>query len=505
MKRLMSVTDFSRGVYDTPFADNLRNDELREGVNIILRARGGYTKRNGCTKAYTTPLPSSAVRRVYRYPGFNLATYGGNTLAKWDGTVIKNNFPTDDLGYQYFTNSKLYLLDGTKYWVYNGTTIAEVTPASGADLTAVKRCKKLKQRGQRMFAYGDPQNPNYLYFSAAGDPTNFTLANAVKTVSDDIDEIVHAEVFHQGLVVFRKRHVHVWYGWDPATDVQFDELDVHSGTEAPDSVVKADNFLIYLGDDSIMALVGIEDNQVNTMRVSPGMGETIAKITNRDKATAIFHDGKYLLAFCDNGTGINNKVMVGYVSMAYNALEEEGGWQKVFPWTIISNWQVNDWLIGSDGSLYFSSGAGMCYKAFDGDTDDGVAIPFSSRHRLNLADAFRVKALKSILLLCEQYEVGVSAIINVAVTAGFGDKEYTVELAVDAEEAAKWGVTRWGSAVWGFSDISKKEISIPERCDRVEVAISSTTTDGKFTLYGLGANYKTKKAKGSKSGITLLS
>lgn len=493
-KKVSPYVNFNKGMNDSASADTLSSDELVYGYNIDLQVKGGYSQRKGCEKAFNTPLGSSKIARLIDYPSYPLATCG-DKLLKWDGTVLKSGLATPEIGYEFFTNSNLYFTDGTKFYVYNGTTVTEV---SGTNTTPIARCNYIVQRGQRLYATGDPQNPNYIYYSNVGAPNNYDVASIIKTVSDDNDKIQCLHLFHQSLIIFKKQVVFAWTGWDPNTDARLDPVDVHIGTEAPYSVCKSENYLLYLGDDAIIALVGIDANQVSSMRVSQGLTELIRGITNRETAVGVYYKGAYYLACCNNGSGINNLVLKGHVSMAYQTVDMQGGYQRTFPWTVYKGWSVGSWHIGDDGDLYYGSHTtGMVYKAFQGDSDDGVAITSEVKHRFNLDDSFRVKSVKKIILLARQYE---TSQCSVELDLQFGYQSMYKTISMD--ESALWDGADWDDVMWDWVDIVKKEISISRKVDRLEVIVRHNNLNEPMTIYGFGIVYKQKKPKGVRTGVT---
>lgn len=490
-KRLISYLNFSRGRNGTASADVLLPNELRDISNFILMSRGGYDQRKGCTKAIPASLGTSPVVSMLNYPGQKLAVVG-TTLMDWQGNVILAGLSSGNIAWEYFTNSKLYFCDGVKYYVYDGTTASEVTPASGADLTNVKKCKVLIQRGQRMFAMGDGSNS--VYFSAVGEPNNFTTSQEVRAISEDRYTPVAAAVFGDALIVYKRNTVYAYTGWDPSTETKFNPVRVHDGTQSPQSICAANDYLMFLGDDAVIAMSVADEDRIGTSRVSPGITDIIEKLTNRDKAVAIFHKGKYYLACCDDGTGVNNLVLVGYVTMPFQ--DNEG---IVFPWTVIKGWKVASWFKDDDDALYFGSATGgMIYKAFDSNTDDGVAIVSTATHRFNLDDAFRVKKLKSLLILARQYE-SLASKVQVSVSLGY----YKELKEVQINESGYWDISDWDEVLFDYDDLVKKEIDMGGRkCDRVELILTHDVLNEPLTIYGYGATYKPKKPKGVKMGVT---
>lgn len=390
--------------------------------------------------------------------------------------------------------------DATSIYKISSTTpfVHEVLPADGADLTAIKRCTMLLQRGQRMFATGDPISPNTLYYSELGEPNNFLLTSSVNAITDDTDTINSMALFSSAVVALKKRHLYAWTGWDPTTDVEFPEIDVHSGTSAPLSVCKAADYLVYLGDDAVIALVGLDTGKISSMRVSPGITDTLKELTNRDKAVGVYYKGSYYLACCNDGTGINNLVLKGHVSMEYPAYEKEAGYEKIFPWTIYTGWNVGQWFIDENEDLYFgSSSDGMIYRAFDGINDDTTPVYMKVTHRVNLGDSYRIKKLKQLFLLLKQYD-STKTNLNVYLTMGYQRKALQV---IEVSEGMIWDESNWNELLWGWVDMVKKEIKLGKKIDRLEITIEHNALNERATVYGFAANYKPKKPKGVKIGV----
>jgi hypothetical protein len=500
VKKLLSFTNFNKGINTTSSFDELDPTELVTGINIDLKARGGYTQRKGCSIYKTIELNEEVVEhpvaKLIDYPGSPLLVID-KSLRDLDNDVITLLLNSNSIDYEFFTNSKLYLLDGTEYWVYDGTTCAPVTPAEGADLTPIKRCTRLLQRGQRMFALGDPQNPNYLYFSEMGDPANFKASSIVKAVTDDNDTLMGLCLFADSLLAFKKDEVFRWSGWDPSSDVEFKPLDTGHGTVAPDSVVVTEDFLIFADDDGVFCLTTIETDLIKSHNISRNIKEIWKTLTNRDKMKAIVYDGNYYLACCDDGTGVNNMILKASLGMVYNGSVNEGISSLLFPWVVYRGWNVSDWLIIGEDLYFGSSVNGTVYKAFDTLNDSGVAVYSEATHYLKLEDAVTRKKLKRLFLIALQDEEHRST-VRLDIDAGYASYHKLVSL----DESGSWDVGNWGEVVWDWVDTVIKEIRIGKKLTRIRLKISHEAVDEVMTIYGFAAFYKTKKPRGSRNGVT---
>jgi len=500
-KKILSFTNFNRGINTTSSYDELDSSELITGINIDLQARGGYTQRKGCSiyktlvdgEGIVLPYP---IPRLIDYPNKPLVVIN-KSLRDFDNGIITLLLNSNNVDYEFFTNSKLYLLDGTAYWVYDGTTCVAVTPAAGSDLTAVKRCTHLIQRGQRMFALGDPQNPNYLYFSEIGDPTNFLASSVVKAVTDDNDTLVGMTLFSDSLLAFKGKEIFRWSGWDPTTDVEFKPLDTGHGAISSGTIQVSEDYLIFADNEGVFCLTAIDADIIKSYYISKNIEDIYRGLTNLDKMKSVVYKGNYYLACCDNGTGINNKVLKASLGMAYDGSSGEGVSSLLFPWVVYSGWSVADWL-ELDEELYFSSAAnGTIYKAFDGINDITTPISSEATHYLKLEDAVTRKKLKKLFLMALQ-DVTYACTVRLDIEAGYT----TFSKSVSLNESGSWDISDWDEFSWDWVDTVIKEIRIGKNVSRLKIKLSHSAINEGMIIYGFAAYYKIKKPRGSKYGIS---
>jgi hypothetical protein len=514
MAKLFKVyRNFNKGLNDSIAEDVLYEQELAKAQNITLTSRGGYYKRDGCKKSINLEvLPSSHVSTQIRYATESVSQrlcVCNNTLYKIDSessiTSLKTGLAMNKIDFQFFSNSNLYFLDGTDYMVYDGTSVSSVTPAADTSLAHIKRCTIIEQRGQRLFCSGDPQNPNYIYYSEIGEPNNFPAANTIKAVSDDGDHINALIELNDKMIAFKEFNIYVWSGWDPTSDVTFDRLPIHTGTKSPKSLVRVDNMIIFLSQDSIIGLSMADNGYISVLNLGMNLENTIASLKNKEIAEAVYYQGSYLLACCDNeNLDYNNIVLRGYTNFSYSTSSDKSGETKTIPWTTITGWRVSSWFHDLDGKLYYGN-TGMIYEAFVNKNDDGQPIIVDVIHRFNLADSFRSKKIKSLIMLVSQ--VG-HRLFNVRVyltylTYGSATDIYDVNL----NDVMIWGVTPWGTEWGSYADILKKEIRLNKDCDRFELRLTqnevNASTENDIMIYGFGIQFRMKRPKGQKSGISV--
>lgn len=515
-KLFRTYRNFNRGLNDTLAQDVLSEQEFARAQNITLTSRGGYYKRDGCLPIINSGvLPNKPVGTLIRYAAEDVSQrlcVCNKTLYRIDDedkvTSLKTGLAFDRVDFQFFSNSSLYFLDGTDYMVYNGTSVSSVTPAAGTSLTHIKRCTMLEQRGQRMFAAGDKENPNFIYYSEIGEPNNFPAANSIKAVSDDGDVIKALVELDDKLIAFKDKNVYAWSGWDPTSDVSFDRLPIHGGTKSPGSVVRVDNMIIFLAHDAILGLTVGSNGYLTTVNLSVNIENTLLSLVNKENIVATYYRGNYLLSCCDElDLGYNNLIIRGYTSFPYSTLEDKSGETKTIPWTTIRGWRVESWLRDLDEQLYFGTPDGLIMNAFQGKHDNGSPIVVDVIHRFNLADSFRIKKLKSLFLLVSQAG---HRLFNARIRLTYLMYEAEADIYdLDLNEVMIWGITYWGGhgGKWGtYVDILKKEIRINKTCDRLQVQLTQNevnpSNENDIRIYGFGMVFRTKRPKGERSGIT---
>ena len=125
--------DFSGGQNDISSPEVLKDNELRKARNIDLSIRSGFSIRKGCVRVNAEPFNDDAVEpapielpisRLIRLKDTNLAIMGAY-MKKWDGTTIQSNLNSADVD-DAIMNERLYYIDGTQYWEYDG-----MGPATG--------------------------------------------------------------------------------------------------------------------------------------------------------------------------------------------------------------------------------------------------------------------------------------------------------------------------------------------------------------------------------------
>jgi hypothetical protein len=345
------MTDFTLGKNSTAHKGNVLSKELTELKNARPLARGGFSKRSGndVVKNFgTTPIT-----RMFELNGVKYICQGTSLIKYSDGTIIKNDFANTEFDIVVYAK-KAYMVNGDEFYSFDGAIVSAVVAGTNdAFIANVRKCKYIERRGSRFYAAGDPDNPDKMYVSEPKDPTVWQYSVTTKRAVTGLKE------FHRAMLAFQEEEfIQQWTGWDPATDVEFSDVASHKGALANRAIVGIENYLGYLANDGYYILLGTDQNNINSVNVSKSILPDIKQLTNLDKACAIYHEGYLYIACCNDGTGVNNLLLVANVSMKY--LNEFGEIQ--FPWAIDEGVKISDFF-KEDRDLYMTSAEdGNVYK-----------------------------------------------------------------------------------------------------------------------------------------------
>lgn len=463
--------NFNR-VNEVASPEKLEDNELMEAINVIYDEAGGVSKRKGMGQ--DADYGAAVITRLIDYSKENkmLVAYG-TTLRVYGGSVIKGDFDNTNFDWEVFSDGKLYLVNGVNYYSYDGTDLVAVTPATGTSLDHIKRCKYIVQRGQRLFAAGDSQNPNTIYYSEVGEANNFPDLNFINAVSDDNDVITGLVEFHQAMVAFKRHHIYAWFGWDPATDVRFDKINVHTGTPSFLTIKRVYNFLFYLGEDGVYALHGLEPNYISSNNLTDEViRNRFEKLVDADKACAVFYEGKYLLSVSLAGDADKTILVFDFVGKAWS------------PWV---GWNASAFLLYA-GELYFgSSKDGKVYVKSNAYNDAGEPIYFKIKTRpFDCRYPLHYKKFAWLYLLVGESDDHNE--INVTVEC---DYDYVqVQNGIQLNTIMVPGAFLMDEETpEGRSRLFYKRARILARSHRAQVIVENNEVDESITVYGTGFQF----------------
>lgn len=357
------------------------------------------------------------------------------------------------------------------------------------DLKPIKKCKYfvLHQKSLRIFAAGNPDNPTALYFSEPGSIGYFKGTNVVFPANSEGEVTAITPLLSDILVSYNNSWWH-WRGIDPLVDATWEQLPIPYGAISNDAVVLTPFSITFLGRNGIYKLhasginsdiVMIQNKEIIDNLAENRIEQLIKGITNIKNACAVFHDNKYMLAYCDEGE-TNNKVLVYDFGI--------GGF------AVYKGWQVNDWCPKASGDLFFAS-KNFILKQDDVYTDidleTGEQKPINLRVKTkyyNLGLGLNAKLLKRFFLMFKQ-TIGVTSTIDITIKCDYQKIEM---LGINLEDTLVYGRT-WGNT-WGYTDFSQKYIIINEISPRFQVLLENNNLNDPITVYGLGFDMKPLRA-----------
>lgn len=350
-------------------------------MNNLPRKIGGLAKREG-----TIPLTTSAIGAIktltnLRQGGVNtiLAT-SGTTLYKYasgalTGVTMTNALASANIDAAQFkdasSNEVLVITDGGVLKYFNGTAVANVTPAADdpsppanvlASLNTTKPPTGIIVHNNRLVIWGN--NSDQINHSKPGFYDYFPATDYQRFVREN-DYIVQCASFSGAFIVLMRRHIGVLFGdgyTSPATseDWSQDFLDTIDGcvnAKSVQTVIYPDGReeLFYQSDRGVHAVYTLNTLSLDTSAryatksVSqfqidfPSIGVSKSEWAN---ATAYFKDGKYWLIY---------KIGSVWNGLVYDTIDQQ--------WRPVNNISANAFY--SDEDYFYFAGDEGHLKVFD--------------------------------------------------------------------------------------------------------------------------------------------
>lgn len=539
VKLLKMYRDFSGGLSEVA-NDNMQDNELVTAKNIIPGDGYGISRTYGTDIAFKQIPYDGRVLLVIELRTYLNQTYGLQILAfveneqnkeyifiwnestlEWE-QMMDGDSPKsiDKIKSWYIYANKLYWLDGTNLWQYDGAAIIEAPiSASGSEPSGFDELRsKIKQstaaviRNLRCYyIYGNDQ----FIVSEISAPTTFLITNVFTVNTQNNDYLTAIYEFNDGLLLFKKRSVHFLSGDDFATGsgISLKQLNVTSGTEWPETIKIVENAILYLGMNGVYRLsVSTISNNIQAKNISDKkVSNTLYNNGKITGARAGIWDNIYHLSVDNviNGSVVNREYRY-YVAMDAFYGEYTQGVYSYMPAL-----QGEDRLyIGSDNGyiLYYSSDS---YHYIDVATGNQTKIPIDARTKgMDVVGAmFQDAKVKKVFLSVKQYITEKSGLI-MQIKADYADAAYATEISsveqvldsaklytMNFDESLIYSEGSWGFEKWGWLETVTKEISIGRKCKRLQFIFTGELAEP-LLIYGIGILYKKKKVKGNREGVT---
>lgn len=353
--------------------------------NLIPYRVGGIRNRSGTVPLTVTPRAGGLAKLFpFRKSGVdNLVATGGTTLYKydnvnfdWDAQTMTNALVTDMIGALQYRdangNEVLVIADGGPLKAYNGTAVANITPAANDidplpanDLLNINTTQPpigITVHNNRLVIWS--ANTDTIHHSKPGFFDYFPQTSFQRFVNEN-DYIQTCISFGSSLLVFMRRHVGVLFGdgysaTPQSTDWSQDFLDTSEGCVNPRSVrvvvfPDAHEEVFYQTADGVSAVVNVDTKSLdNSTRIATAsrtenlINWRLLGITESEWNNAIsyFTDGKYWLVFRDGAD---------YRGLVFDT--------NNFQWYPIRNVKATDFF--ADESTFYFIGTDGHLKRFD--------------------------------------------------------------------------------------------------------------------------------------------
>lgn len=501
-----SYFEFTGGQNSSAAPDNIGDNELRWAVNIDILARGALKLRDGSSAIAWDCLAGLSAIKIDRTAEFSttagvlkqLVLANGNLYLRTSTTPLLTGCGNHMSATVY--NNKLYLLIKNSYYVYDGTTIVEVTNAeTDSMLATVKKCKYITVRADRVFAAGNPDAPNTLYYSQVGDPTYFKAGQfLLQAASADGDAITGLREFNEALLVFKARGIWAWTGYTITTDVKFTRLNVHTGTRAERTICNVGTMLYYLGSDGVYAMKNVYTGTIDTVKVSGSIDDLFQGVHNtanayENTACAIFHEDKYMLSFCRETGEVGQDMTINNATVVCHTAASNGT-----AWTQYLGRYFRDALNSVDGTLYYAHEENTAFWKFDKTkyTDEGADILWAIRFKdYDMGSPVHLKKFKRGWAALNQQTLA-DTTVTAKVYVDYDIRTCVEDVEIQVDESLIWDAGLWGTHKWGWIDTVTRSFEISSKGMRVGLEISGVTNEtlkNMMFMYGIAFMYKMKK------------
>jgi len=517
-KFVKAIKDFSGGLSEVA-NDNIPNNSLVVAKNAAPGDGYGISRATGTSVAYekiptSGPVVMLAELAVNGEPHVIACTESEAywDMWDWDGESWTQVNEEDLLPMRdwFVYAGKLFWIDGANYRYYDGAEIADVENVNEQSVDfwiKVQTSIAVVQRKSRWFF---ATRENEVIVSEVGYYDKFDETSIINVTSGVADTITALYQFNDGILVFQTRSI--WYltGWDIAggSDISLSKLSVESGTRWPKSIKTISNAVLYLGDHGVYRLsIPYFTSAIASKNISEKQASRrLTGVKPTDVYAEVF-DGVYYIT-----------LRTAADVLEYRYYLDGGAWWGEYtqrPYCYGPRLAGEDHLfIGCDNGyvLYYDANS---YHYIATATGTISTIPLEIRTKgYDVVGRMVVDSkVKRVFLVLRQYDAEKSG-LEVQVKTDYLDGAFAARVDsmhavltavlqdVEGDESMVWGKSLWGNVYWGWVDTVTKMFQINRKCKRVQFIFRDDNSDEPLLIYGIALQYKRKKAKGSRLGVT---
>lgn len=520
-KYVRAIKDFSGGLSEVA-NDNIPDNRLVKAMNAVPGDGYGIARVSGTTLANRIPDALGPVVMLTEMEEsgvvhFIACTENGGywNMWDWDGTewsAVEVDSEADILPMRdwFVYANKLFWLDGLEFRYYDGTEVATVQPAYEATnefWEKVQEAVAVEQRSTRWFF---ATKDNEIIVSEVGYYNKFTETNIFNITSGVSDKITALHQFNDGILIFQQRAVFYFSGWDlgSGTDIKLARLNVESGTRWPKTVKTVSNAVLYLGDNGLYRLSvpyysssiasrDLSDKQASRRLTDPTATDIYAEVYN----------GVYYITL-RTPTGVRE----------YRLFLDTGAWWGEFtqqPYCYSSKLAGDEHLfIGCDNGyiLKYDSNS-RHYISTETGGITSIPVEIVTKGYDVVGRTVIDSKVKRVFIVLKQYDAERSG-LEVQVKTDYLEGAWAAKVDsmrqvltavledVSGDESLVYAEGEWANAYWGWIDTVTKMFRFNRKCKRIQFTFRDDNSDEPLLVYAIGLQYKRKKAKGSRLGVT---
>jgi hypothetical protein len=407
------------------------------GIDALFRWSGQY----GCISA--THAASATVLECYE------------NLTKWlsAGEAI---IGTQAVYYGSRTSGTLSAMTGISAIISDKEAIAEAPTSSRSfnSVSSVPRGNILHIDTERLFITGLSSNPEWMYYSRLGDPTDFT--GSTPRVDSDGGYVVFGEGGGQitslasrekGKIVVFKKHTIKGFEFVPLDNTSTDfprvtniAASYNCGAISHEGTCNVESNVFFVSPIDGVRTIYTDQDALNTAGISNPITLTFNNL-DAISAKGIYFNKRYYLALKEKTAEYNNVVM------SFDTLANKGAGA----WTRYDGIYPNGWF-ELDGSLYYTAAnERTVYKFLTGYDDNNYSYTSYWKSKLlNYGLPHEYKRMRYIYLEGYITKIGV-----LSCNTYFDDNLYNTKVIygngsyVDSIDTQTFGDFTFGDHVWG--------------------------------------------------------
>jgi len=331
----------------------------------------------------------------------------------------------------------------------------------------------------RLYVAGDTDLPYSVFISDIQNPYYYPVSVGLQ-ISPRGDKITTLVEFHEVMIIGTTERFHAVYGNTNRTDLDYDlfymkDLNVHTGIANPNTAVRVNNYLYYLGSDG--EVYSMYTPQTDTTKIMTVILTRKLRIfeepLNVDtsvfaNACAVFHRDYYWLSLGD-------KILVySYTMQAWTVYDSINA----------TSFDVQGYML----QIGNTSGRVVTYDRDElNDLDLAISAYWKSK-RFAMGYPSRIKKFKSMYVIVHTFATFDST-INISFEVDYED--------IESIATVKNQISRWGTAVFGDRFITRNinkslPININRRGRLISFTFANNIVDESMRVYEVNGEYEVR-------------